>query len=179
MEPSEEQDSTFDLHLNNGRILEHFEQGAMTDLVPGITQITPTNWLEVSPDLAEERGLESGSKVELTSKWGVIRARVLVTDRVEGKQMYMAMNNTSEPVNRLTGAHVDRATHTPAYKELSVSLRVLTKKGRSPLTPENFRNGSRTPQQGVEVEKKWEQASYYLPGTGRGDRLVQINTTKA
>ncbi len=176
--PSEEQDKTFDLHLNNGRMLEHFEQGAMTDLVPGIKAITPSNWLEVSPELAVERGLDSGSKVELTSKWGVIRARVLITDRVEGKQMYMAMNSTTEPVNRLTGPHVDRATHTPAYKELSVNLRVLTKRGRSPLTPENFRNGSRTPQQGVEVEKKWERADYYLPGTGRGDALVQINTTK-
>ena len=59
-----------------------------------------------------------------------------------------------------------------------MNLRVLTKRGRSPLTPENFRNGSRTPQQGVEVEKKWERADYYLPGTGRGDALVQINTTK-
>lgn len=177
--PSEEPDREFDLHLNNGRMLEHFEQGAMTDLVPGIKEITPGNWLEVSPELAEERGLESGSKVELTSKWGVIRAKVLITDRVQGKQMYMPMNSTTEPVNRLTGAHVDRATHTPAYKELSVHLRVLTKKGRSPLTPENFRNGSRTPQQGVEVEKKWERADYSLPGTGRGDRLVQINTSKA
>ncbi len=176
--PSEEQDATFDLHLNNGRLLEHFEQGAMTDLVPGIKEITPGNWLEVSPELAAERGMESGSKVELTSKWGVIRARVLITDRVEGKQMYMPMNSVTEPVNRLTGAHVDRATHTPAYKELSVNLRVLTKKGRSPLLPENFRNGRRTPQDGVEVEKKWERADYYMPGMGRGDRLVQINTTK-
>ncbi len=176
--PSEEQDETFDLHLNNGRILEHFEQGAMTELSAGIKQITPSNWLEVSPELAEERGMESGSKVELTSKWGVIRARVLVTDRVEGKQMYMPMNSIEEPVNRLTGAHVDRATHTPAYKELSVNLRVLSKRGRSPLQPENFRNGSRTPQMGVDVAKKWERADYNLPGS-ESDRLVQINTTKA
>ncbi len=121
----------------------------MTDLVPGIKEITPRNWLEVSPELAAERGMESGSKVELTSKWGVIRARVLMTDRVEGKQMYMPMNSSEEPVNRLTGAHVDRATHTPAYKELSVNLRVLTKKGRSPAdcrrTSETAR---RTPQDG-------------------------------
>ncbi len=150
----------------------------MTYKVPGIDRITPLNWLEVSPALAGERGLASGSKVELTSRWGVIRARVLVTDRVRGKQLYMPMNSVEEPVNRLTGAHVDRATHTPAYKELSVSLRVLTKKGRSPLSPENFRNGSRTPQNGVEVEKKWERSDYYLPGTGRGDSLVQINTSK-
>ncbi len=175
--PSEQLDEAFDLHLNNGRILEHFEQGAMTLLSKGIQQITPSNWLEVSPELAGERGLESGSKVELQSRWGLIRARVLVTDRVEGKQMYMPMNNVVDPVNRLTGAHVDRATHTPAYKELAVKMRVLKERGRSPLQPENFRNGNRIPQMGVDVEQKWQRADYYVPGT-KGDKLVQINTTK-
>ena len=176
--PSEEQDEHFDLHLNNGRLLEHFEQGAMTIQSPGIQQITPSNWLEVSPELASERGFESGTKVEVSSKWGVIRTRLLVTDRVQGKQLYMPMNSVEEPVNRLTGAHMDRATHTPAYKEVSVHLRVLEPKGPNPLKAENFRNGRRTPQQGVEVQHKWERADYYLPGTGQGDRLVQINTTK-
>ena len=175
--PSEEIDETFDLHLNNGRMLEHFEQGAMTYKVPGIEQITPLNWVEVSPELAAERGLESGTKVEVESRWGVIRAKVLVTDRVEGRQLYMPMNSVEEPVNRLTGAHVDRATHTPAYKETAVRFRVLERKGRSPLRAENYRNGSRTPQQGVEVERKWARGDYALPGTRAADKLVQINST--
>ena len=178
IEPSEQLDAAFDLHLNNGRVLEHFEQGAMTLLSKGIREITPSNWLEVSPELAGERGLESGSKVELQSRWGLIRARVLITDRVHGKQMYMPMNNIEEPVNRLTGAHVDRATHTPAYKELAVKMRVLKERGRSPLMPENFRNGSRTPQMGVEVQNKWERADYYVPGT-KGEKLVQISGAKS
>ena len=177
IEPSEEVGEEFDLHLNNGRMLEHFEQGAMTYKVPGIEHITPLNWVEVSPELAEERGLESGTKVEVTSRWGVIRAKVLVTDRVQGKQLYMPMNSVEEPVNRLTGAHVDRATHTPAYKETAVKFRVLEPKGRSPLRAENFRNGSRTPQQGVEVERKWARGDYALPGTRAADKLVQINST--
>ncbi|MGI4758996.1 MAG: formate dehydrogenase subunit alpha [Janthinobacterium lividum] len=175
--PSEEAGDTYDLHLNNGRLLEHFEQGAMTLKVPGIKRITPLNWVEVSPELAEERGLESGTKVEVESKWGVIRARVLVTDRVQGKQLYMPMNSVEEPVNRLTGAHVDRATHTPAYKETAVRFRVLEPKGRSPLRAENFRNGQRTPQQGVEVERKWARTDYAVPGTRPADKLVQINST--
>jgi len=176
--PSEGSDAEFDLHLNNGRMLEHFEQGSMTYRVPGIKRMTPTNFVEVSPDLAAERGVEDGSKVELKSKWGTIRAKVLVTDRVSGKQLYMAMNNTDDPVNRLTGAHVDRATHTPAFKECSVSMRMLEPKGRSPLMWENFRNGHRTPQQGVEVERKWAREDYRLPGISHSDELVQINTTK-
>ena len=175
--PSEEAGMDFDLHLNNGRLLEHFEQGAMTNKVLGIERMTPLNWLEVSPELAAERGLETGSKVELESRWGLIRGRVLITDRVSGKQLYMAMNSVEEPVNRLTGAHVDRATHTPAYKEVAVRLRLLESKGRSPLMAENFRNGKRTPQYGVEVERKWAREDYRVPGTSPSDKLVQINTT--
>ena len=175
--PSEDAGVDFDLHLNNGRLLEHFEQGAMTSKVVGIDRMTPLNWLEVSPELAAERGLETGSKVELESRWGLLRGRVLVTDRVSGKQMYMAMNSVEEPVNRLTGAHVDRATHTPAYKEVAVRMRLLERKGRSPLMAENFRNGKRTPQHGVEVERKWAREDYHVPGASPSDKLVQINTT--
>ncbi|AFL86996.1 formate dehydrogenase, alpha subunit, archaeal-type [Terriglobus roseus DSM 18391] len=177
IEPSEEAGVEFDLHLNNGRVLEHFEQGAMTSKVDGINRMTPLNWVEVSPELAAARGMESGTKVEVESRWGMIRARVLVTDRVQGNELYMPMNSVKDPVNRLTGAHVDRATHTPAYKETAVRLRVLEAKGRSPLMAENFRNGVRTPQNGVEVERKWAQATYRQPGTAASETLVQINTT--
>ena len=88
----------------------------MTLKTPGIHRITPTNWVEVSPELAQERGMTSGTKVEVERRWGVLRAKVLVTDRVQSKELYMPMNSVEEPGNRLTGAHVDRATHTPAYR---------------------------------------------------------------
>ncbi len=39
--PSEEKNETYDLHLNNGRLLEHFEQGNMSYRVPGVKEITP------------------------------------------------------------------------------------------------------------------------------------------
>ena len=147
----------------------------MTLKVPGIDRMTPSNWLEVSPELAAERGFESGTKVEVESRWGVIRAHVLVTDRVQGKQLYMPMNSVEEPVNRLTGAHVDRATHTPAYKETAVRLRILEPKGRSPLRAENFRNGERTPQQGVEVERKWARSDYTCPARATPTSWCRLN----
>lgn len=176
--PSEDAGHEFDCHLNNGRMLEHFEQGNMTYRVPGIERITPVNWLEVSPELAAERGFESGSKVLIESRWGRIRSQVLVTDRVRGKDLYMAMNSVDQPVNNLTGPHVDRATHTPAYKETAVKLTLLEPKGRSPLMAENYRNGKRTPQMGVEVERKWARSDYREPGTVKTSGLVQIHTSE-
>ncbi len=178
IEPCEIRSEEFNHHLNNGRLLEHFEQGSMTYRSPGIREITPTNFVEVSPAFAQRQGLKSGSVVRLRSLYGQATVPVVVTDRVEGDQLYMPLNSVTEPVNRLTGSSVDRATHTPAYKEVSVNLTVLTQTGPNPLPPQNFRHGHPTPQTGVEVERKWKRADYKLPGTNRGDHLVQIETKK-
>jgi formate dehydrogenase major subunit len=179
VEPSEKATSTFDLHLNNGRLLEHFEQGSMTYRSKGIRQMTPQTFVEVSAELASERGISTGSYVRLRSPYGSVEVQAVISDRVQGKQLYMPKNSVLEPVNRLTGSNTDRATDTPAFKEVSVELSVLPRKGPDPLPRENFRHGRRTPRIGVEVERKWGRADYRLPGTAADDKLVQIQNTKA
>ncbi len=127
-------------------------EDTMTYLSAGIRQFTPSNFVEVSPDLADERGPDSGAKVVLRSPHGEVTVPVLVTGRVYGTQLYMPMNSTENPVNRRTSSNVDRGVHTPAYTETSVSLTPLADSvATNPLSPENFRRGRRTPQQGVEV----------------------------
>jgi formate dehydrogenase major subunit len=171
-EPTDQPNAEFDLHLNNGRLLEHFHEGNMTYRSEGIREKTPDTFVEVSPELAEERGIQSGTWVQLTSRYGQLRVRALVTDRVQGKELYMPMNSVESPVNRLTSSHTDSVTHTPAYKEASVHLRVLPEVGESPLPRINHRFGHPTPQHGVEVERKWKRPDYRMPGNG----LVQIQT---
>jgi formate dehydrogenase major subunit len=174
--PSEEVSSTYDLHLNNGRLLEHFEQGAMTYQSPGVKAMTPRTFVEVSPELAKERGITTGRHVQLRSPYGRVRVQVLVSDRVSGKQLYMPMNSIEEPVNLLTSSHTDRATHTPAFKETAVEMTLLPEQDENPLPRGNFRYGTRTPQDGVEIARKWEQPGYRVPGTSAADKLVQIRS---
>ena len=50
----------------------------------------------------------------------------------------MPMNSTEEPVNRLTSSHTDKATHTPAYKETSVQLKVLGETGDDPAAADQL-----------------------------------------
>jgi formate dehydrogenase major subunit len=175
--PCEEPSEQFDLHLNNGRLLEHFQQGSMTDRTSGIKAMTPSTFLEISHELAAERGITTGRYLELTSPYGIVRVQAVVTDRVQGKQLYMPINSVIEPVNRLTSSHTDRATHTPAYKETAVLMKVLPEDGDSPLPRRNFRYGKRTPQSGLEIERKWARPDYRMPGTSPGDKLVQIAST--
>ena len=168
---TDQPDAEYDLHLNNGRLLEHFHEGNMTYRTSGIRSKTPCTFVEVSPALAHERGIEDGAWVELTSRYGKVKVQAVVTNRVEGNQLYMPMNSTAEPVNRLTSSHTDTVTHTPAYKETSVNLKVITARGPNPLPKTNARWGKPTPQRGVEVERKWKRADYRMPGT---QSLIQI-----
>jgi formate dehydrogenase major subunit len=171
--PVDQPDIQYDLHLNNGRLLEHFHEGNLTYRSEGIREKVPDTFVEVSPQLAEERGIQSGTWVQLVSRYGQVRVRALVTDRVHGHELYMPMNSIESPVNRLTSSHTDPVTNTPAFKEASVHLKVLPEIGESPLPRVNSRFGHPTPQHGVEVERKWNRPDYHLPGNG----LVQIQTT--
>ncbi len=165
-EPTDQPNQEFDLHLNNGRLLEHFHEGNLTYRTEGIREKTPDTFVEVSPELADERGIQSGTWVQLISRYGKVRVRALVTDRVHGRELYMPMNSTEQPVNQLTSSHTDKTTHTPAYKETSVNLRVL-EPGENPLPRTNSRFGHPTPQNGVQVEQKWKRPDYRIPGSPR------------
>ncbi|MGC2160916.1 MAG: formate dehydrogenase subunit alpha [Silvibacterium sp.] len=174
IEPCERRTEEYDLHLNSGRLLEHFHEGNMTYRVPGILEETPNHFIEVSPELAGQRELSTGQWVDITSRNGELRTQVLVTDRVKDNQLYAPLNSARQPVNLLTSNNVDRQTNTPAYKDTAVKLKALPWKGKNPLPPINFRNGHPTPQKGVEVERKWKRADYTPPGSG----LVQIQTKR-
>ena len=80
-------------------------------------------------------------------------------------------------MNRLTSSLSDPVTHTPAYKEVAVSMQVLPEVDDSPLPRINPRFGHPTPQIGVQVEQKWKRSDYFVPtgnGNGNGNGLVQI-----
>jgi len=170
--PLQQADEEFDLHLNNGRLLEHFHEGNLTYRVAGIREKTPDTFVEVSSELAEARGIQSGTWVQLTSRYGQLRVRALITDRVKGTELYMPMNSVEAPVNLLTSSNADPVTNTPAYKEAVVRMEVLAEVGESPLPRNNHRFGHPTPQRGVEVERKWKRADYHPPN----GHLVQIQT---
>ncbi|WP_204469107.1 formate dehydrogenase subunit alpha [Shouchella xiaoxiensis] len=155
----------YDIHVNNGRLLEHFHEGNMTYRSEAITKKTPREFLEVSPELAKERGIENGTKVRLTSPYGQVNVRCLVTDRVKNKEVYLPMNTSGEgAINYLTSSHSDKDTDTPAYKEISAKMEILEAKGENPLPRINHRNGNPQPQMGVRIEDKWARADYTFPG---------------
>lgn len=152
----------FDLVLNNGRLLEHFHEGNLTNKSKGLQYKLPEVFVEVSPELATEREIADGSLVRLLSPYGAIKLRVLVTDRVQGNELYVPMHSVSHEnaVNLLTGSAGDVRTNTPAFKQTKVKMQVIQMGGASPLPKFNPRNAKRSPQMGVEVFRKWDRDDY-------------------
>ncbi|UOF91188.1 formate dehydrogenase subunit alpha [Fodinisporobacter ferrooxydans] len=152
----------YDLLLNNGRLLEHFHEGNMTNKSKGIQHKFPEVFVEVSPELADARGIAEGTLVRLESPYGAIRVRAVITDRVQGNELYLPMHSVSDQsaVNLLTGTATDQNTHTPAYKQTKVRMQVIEKSGKNPLPRINPRYAKRHPQAGVEVYRKWVRKDY-------------------
>lgn len=165
--PQENVDAEYDLHLNNGRVLEHFHEGNMTYRTPGIEEKVAAAFVAVSPRLARERELEEGDWVRLTSRYGSLKTRVVISASVHDRHLYMPVCSSDERVNILTSSNADPEVHTPAYKEATVKLEKLGPRGPSPLPSTNPRNGHPTPQHGVQVQRKWDRPDYRMPPSER------------
>ncbi len=157
----------FDLSLDNGRLLEHFHWGNLTYEDPGIVQKVPSTFVEVSPELARERGVQEGEMVRLVSPTGAARARVVVTDRVRGSTLFLSLHDRgAAAVNRLTSDVRDPVAQTPDYKGLRVRMERLPADGPpvSPIPRTSPRGKRRFPQPGVNVEQKWARTGDRPPG---------------
>ncbi|MDX5376625.1 MAG: formate dehydrogenase subunit alpha [Halomonas sp.] len=162
-EPEEAIDDEYDLILDNGRMLEQFQGANQTGRSAGIWEQAPNGFIEVSPELAAERGIEEGTWVRVSSRRDSLDFPAVITDRVAGRTLFMPIHFGKPGVNLLTGEHHDPEVQTPAYKETAVKLEVLDKRGDPPLPAHNYRFGHRTPGTGVEVEVKWARGDYTLP----------------
>lgn len=157
--PAEAADDEYDLHVNNGRLLEYF-QG--TNQTSHSTQGAEGQFIEISPELAKARRIEDGAWLRVVSRRGAVRIRAVVTDRVSGNEVYMSIHppKVEDNVNLLTGDHRDAAVDTPAYKETAVRIEVLGDRGAKPRRKNNFRYGNPTPLPGVKIADKWKRDDY-------------------
>lgn len=114
----------------------------MTNKSKGIQAKVPNVFVEISPELAQERGVCDGSLVRLVSPFGAVKLNALITDRVRKNELYLPMNSTDKEsaINFLTGPAADKRTNTPAYKQTKVRMEVLGGCETAPLPKTNPRN---------------------------------------
>jgi formate dehydrogenase major subunit len=69
--------------LTTYRLTEHHTAGGMSRFVPYLSELQPALFVEVSPKLAEKRGLAHGDWATVVTSRSALEARVLVTDRMQ------------------------------------------------------------------------------------------------
>ena len=68
--------------LTTYRLTEHYLAGAMSRWNPWLAELMPELFVELSPELAQERGIRNTGWVRIRSPRGEIRAKALVTRRL-------------------------------------------------------------------------------------------------
>ena len=91
--PPEEHGDVFPFVFTTSRLTEHHTAGGMSRYVARLAELQPEMFVEVSPELAKERGLENGGWCHVVTARAAVEGRVLVTDRlsplrVEGRTVH-------------------------------------------------------------------------------------------
>ncbi len=79
----EEGSDAFPFVMTTYRLTEHHTAGGMSRFLARLSQLQPEMFCEVSPELAEARGLRPGGWATIVTRRASIEARVLVTPRVK------------------------------------------------------------------------------------------------
>jgi formate dehydrogenase major subunit len=157
-------DTEYDVLVNNGRLLEHFHWRNLTSETAGLEAKVPSIFLEVSPELAREKGFRDGDEVRIRTRTGGLTTRVWVTDRVRGRTVFLPEHGRGDDaVNQLTGDARDSVARTPAYKEVPARLEKVASAAEPepPVPRTNFRRATPAPpQQGIAIQEKWSRPDY-------------------
>lgn len=121
------------------RLVEHFHYWTKHAKLNAIIQ--PEFFVEISPDLAKEKGIQNGGWVRVFSNRGSVKAKAVVTKRipvltVDGKKVhtvgmpihfgFVGETKKSFGVNTLTPFVGDANTQTPEYKAFLVDIEPLS-----------------------------------------------------
>jgi len=129
------------------RVTEHWQSGNMTRNVSWLAEAMPEMFVELSPQLAQEKGIANGDTVKVVSARGEVLAKVCVTARfapfdIDGQKCHVIglpwhygynglitggkNKNVSYAANQLTAHIGDANSMIPEYKVFLCDIRKVT-----------------------------------------------------
>jgi len=135
--PGEPGSEVFPFAFSTYRIAEHHTAGGMSRFTPYLAELAPDPFIEVSPQLAGERGLVHNEWATVVTERSAIEARVMVTDRivpltVEGRTVHQigipyhwGANGlaTGDSANDLLPLVLDSNAHISEFKSSTCDVR--------------------------------------------------------
>ncbi len=112
----------FPLLLTTGRILSQYNVGAQTRRTPNVEWFDE-DVLEIHPWDAENRGINDGDRVALTSRAGETTLHARISERMQPGVVYTTFHFPGTGANVVTTEFADWATDCPEYKVTAVQVR--------------------------------------------------------
>jgi formate dehydrogenase major subunit len=115
----------FPLLLTTGRILTQYNVGTQTRRTAN-SEWHPEDVLEMTFDDMQARGLCSGDRVTITSRFGSTSLKVVESERVNPGVVYTTFHHVETKANAVTSDLSDWATNCPEYKVTAVEVAKVT-----------------------------------------------------
>lgn len=118
-------------------VTEHWQSGTQTRNIPWLNELIPTNFIEISEELAKEKGIKNGDDVRVWNNRGSVKVKAMVTIRmapmtIDGKLTHVVgmphhfswatKFATGDNVNDLPPNVGDPNSYIPEYKAFLVNL---------------------------------------------------------
>jgi formate dehydrogenase major subunit len=110
------------LVLTTGRVLQHFNSGALTRRSGTLMRMRAEDALQMHPDDAEARGLADGDEVRVHNERGAVTVGLEVTPDIRRGTVFCTFHYADPLINRLTGDTLDPVAEIPEYKHAAVSV---------------------------------------------------------
>lgn len=122
--------------LTTYMVTEQFLSGAVTRNTPQLNELMPSNFAEISKNLAKKLGVKSGDPVEISTARGAVTIEAMVTDRMQpfivgGKEVEVIGVPwgwgfkglvQGESINHVTNSGYEPNTGTPEYKACACNV---------------------------------------------------------
>ncbi len=120
-------DNRFPLYATTGRVLQHYQSGAQTRLVPELLAAAPEVFVEIHPDTAARAGLADGGFAWVTSRRGRMRAKVRCMASMRWDVVFLPFHFPGDArANLVTNPALDPVSRMPEFKTCAVRIEPAT-----------------------------------------------------
>jgi len=123
--PFEQEDIDYPLVLSTGRTLYHYNAATQTRRNEQLADKQPEGFVEVHPKNARRMGIEDGQKVDVVTRRGRVRARVMLSRQVRFNAIWMPFHFPDVRTNYLTTDAGDAVTGTGEYKVCAARIETV------------------------------------------------------
>jgi len=120
--PAEVPDEAYPLYLTTGRLLYHYHCGSMTMRSPGLKELAPDCFVEISAEDATDYQVGQGDRVKIASRRGEIEAKVQISEKAVQGTVFIPFHYAEAAANVLTNGALDPTAKIPEYKVCAVRI---------------------------------------------------------